>query len=112
MAEPQLHFYSNENNDVLVRKKCFENIDSLVKQGASEELVLNAIDVFLSEIPGAAQRYSLWSNAKCPCCKKEFPYRFKGDLKLRLEDFEIVLIDGCEIDTDDGVFLVEVNPVP
>ena len=111
MARPQLHFYASDNSDVLVRAEWFENIEALLQKGVPEPLILADIDSLLKGLPGAASKYSVWSNVKCPRCRNEFPYRFNGNLKLRLEDPTVILIDGCQLDTDEGVFLVEVNPV-
>lgn len=111
MAGPHLHFYANDNNDVLVRAEWFANIEALLQQGVPDPSVLAAIDTLLQGLPGAASKYSVWSNVKCPRCRNEFPYRFKGNLKLRLEDPAVILIDGCQLDTDEGVFSVEVDPV-
>lgn len=77
--------------------------------GATEAMLVNAIEDLL--IPATAERskYSLWSNVKCPHCHIEFPYRFRGNLALRLSDFSVVLVDGCQLDTDEGVFAVRVS---
>lgn len=111
MAGPHLHFYANDNNDVLIRAAWFTNIEALLRQGASDPSVLAAIDALLKGVSGAPQKYAVWSNVKCPHCRNEFPYRFKGNLKLRLEDSAVILIDGCLLDTDEGVFAVCVDPV-
>jgi hypothetical protein len=111
MGEPHLHFYANDNNDVLIRTAWFSGIDALLKQDAPDSSVLAAIGLLLNALPGASTKYAVWSNVKCPHCRSEFPYRFKGNLKLRLEDPSVILIDGCEIDTDAGVFVVDVNPL-
>ena len=34
--------------------------------------------------------------------------RFKGNLKLRLTDPAIILIDGCTVDSDQGTYVVDV----
>lgn len=109
MGEPYLHFYANDNNDVLIRTAWFSGIDALLKQDAPDSSVLAAIGLLLNALPGASTKYAVWSNVKCPHCRSEFPYRFKGNLKLRLEDPSVIFIDGCEIDTDAGVFVVDVN---
>jgi len=109
MAGPHLYFYANDNNDVLIRKAWFANIEVLLQKGTTDSLVLAAIDALLKGLPGALSKYSVWSNVKCPCCRSEFPYRFKENLKLRLEDSAVILIDGCQLDTDEGVFAVEIG---
>jgi hypothetical protein len=110
MSGAHLHFYANDNNDVLLRTDWFAHIRDLLKQGVSDAVVLAEIDILLASLPpSSAKKYSVWSNVKCPRCKNEFPYRFKGNLKLRLEDSGIILIDGCVLDSDSGVFLVEVS---
>lgn len=109
MAIPHVHFYANDTNDVLVRAEWSEKIESLLQAGAPDSSVLCAIDVLLAGIPDAQSKYAVWNNVKCPHCRSEFPYRFKGNLKLRLEDSTVILIDGCQLDTDDGVFAVRVN---
>lgn len=111
MAGPHLHFYANDNNDVVVRAAWFADVEALLQQGAPESSVLAAIDALLEGLPGASSKYAVWSNVKCPQCQNEFPYRFKGNLTLRLEDSAVILIDGCQLDTDEGVFAVEVDPV-
>lgn len=110
MSKPHVHFYANDNNDVLVRAKWFANIESLLQTDMPDPFVLSVIDSLLKGIPEADSKYSIWNNVKCPCCQNEFPYRFKGNLKLRLEDPAVILIDGCQLDTDEGVFSVEVDP--
>jgi hypothetical protein len=110
MAGPHLHFYVSDNNDVLVRATWFAGVDALLQQGAPESSVLAAIDSLLKGLPDAASKYAVWNNVKCQRCKNEFPYRFNGNLKLRLEDSAVILIDGCQLDTDEGVFVVEVGP--
>lgn len=109
MAGPHLHFYANDNNDVLVRAAWFAGVDALLQQGAAESSVLAAIDSLLKGLPNATSEYAVWNNVKCPRCQNEFPYRFKGNLKLRLEDSAVILIDGCQLDTDEGVFVIEVD---
>lgn len=111
MAGPHLHFYACDNNDVLIRAAWFQNIETLLRQGASDSSVLAAIDALLNGLSDASLKYSVWSNVKCPHCRSEFPYRFKGNLKLRVEDSAVILIDGCQLDTDEGVFVVAVDLV-
>jgi hypothetical protein len=111
MAGPHLHFYAKDSNDVVVRAAWFANIEAMLQQGAPDPAVLAAIDALLTGIPGAPSKYAVWSNVKCPHCRNEFPYRFKGNLKLRLEDSAVILIDGCQLDTDTGVFTVGVDPI-
>ncbi|MDQ0625876.1 hypothetical protein QFZ39_005151 [Paraburkholderia graminis] len=111
MSGPHLHFYANDNNDVLVRAAWFANIEAQLQQGTPDSSILAAIDALLKGLPGASSKYTVWSNVKCPHCRSEFPYRFKGNLKLRLEDSAVILIDGCQLDTDEGVFAVGVDPV-
>lgn len=112
MAGPHLHFYANTSNDVLVRAAWFSNIEKQLQQGVSDTSVLASIDELFAGLPGSSSKYSVWNNVKCPHCLSEFPYRFKGNLKLRLEDSGVILIDGCQLDTDEGVFVVKVDVVP
>lgn len=111
MAGPHLHFYATNSNDVLVRAAWHTNVDLLFQQGAPDSSVLAAVDALLKGLPGAFSKYSVWSNVKCPHCQSEFPYRFNGNLRLRLQDSDVILIDGCQLDSDGGVFIVEVEPV-
>jgi len=110
MSGSHLHFYANDSNDVLLRAGWFAHLNALVAQGVSDAVILAEIDILLASLPPAsANKYSVWSNVKCPNCKNEFPYRFKKNLKLRLEDTGVILIEGCVLDSDNGVFLVEVE---
>ena len=111
MAGPHLHFYAKDSNDVLVRAAWFGDVDALIQRGASEPSVLAAINALLKGLSDTPPKYAVWSNVKCPRCRKEFPYRFNGNLKLRLEDSAVILVDGCQLDTDEGVFAVEVAPI-
>lgn len=110
MSGPHLHFYANESNDVLLRSAWFPKIKNLLDEGALDPVVQSEIDLLLATLPPAmTQKYSVWSNVKCPRCKSEFPYRFKGSLKLRLEDSTVILIEGCMLDLDENIFVVEVD---
>jgi hypothetical protein len=110
MSGPHIHLYAVESNDVLIRKKWAECIESLFEKGLSDESVLSEIDTLLDGAGSLMkEKYSVASNVKCPVCKTEFPYRFKGNLKMRLDDQEVVLIDRCVIDSDSGIFVVEVE---
>jgi hypothetical protein len=110
MSGPNLHFYANENNDVLLRSAWFPRIKVLLDDGAPDQTVLSEIDMLLATLPpSSAAKYSVWSNVKCPKCRNEFPYRFKGNLTLRLEDPAVILIEGCVLDSDGSVFVVEVD---
>lgn len=108
MAGPNLHFYAKENNDVIVRSAWFSDIQAFVHKGAPDLSVLTEIDTLLSSVPDGA-KYSVWNNVKCPHCNFEFPYRFRENLRFRLEDPTVVLVDGCSLDTEEGVFVVEVD---
>lgn len=110
MCGPHLHFYANESNDVLLRTAWFPHIKAAFDQGDPDTIVEAEIDTFMASLPVvSAKKYSVWSNVKCPKCKNEFPYRFKGNLKLRLEDDAVILMDGSVLDTDDGIFEIEVR---
>jgi hypothetical protein len=110
MSGPHLHFYANESNDVLLRTAWFPQIKTLFDQGEPDTVVQAEIDMFMAGLPVvSAKKYSVWSNVKCPKCKNEFPYRFKGNLKLRLEDEAVILIDGSVLDADNGIFEIEVS---
>lgn len=112
MTGPHLHFYASASSDVLIRTAWFPGIKELLQRGASDSTVLACIDELLVKLPGGSSKYSVWNNVKCPHCLCEFPYRFKGNLKLRLEDSAVILIDGCQLDTDEGVFVVRVEAQP
>lgn len=109
MTAPNLHFYANENNDVLIRTAWFKSVEALFQQGIPDSSIHAAVDALLKTAPGPYGKYSVWNNVKCPYCRKEFPYRFKENLKLRLRDNEVILINGCKIDNDEGLFEVEVE---
>jgi hypothetical protein len=112
MGGPHLHFYANDNNDVLVRAAWYSDIEKLLRQDKLDDsFLLDKINTLLKGLPNTSSKYSVWSNIKCPHCRNEFPYRFKGNLRLRLEDPVIILINGCQLDTDKGVFIVKVDNV-
>ena len=98
---------------MLIRGSWVNQLQELLQGGATDSDVVDAINHLLKVMPSAVvAKYSIWNNVKCPKCGMEFPYRFRGNLKMRLDDQEVVLIDGCTIDSDDGVFVINVvlNP--
>jgi DNA-directed RNA polymerase subunit RPC12/RpoP len=108
MSGPHLYFYAENGKDVLVRKDWFYEIDSAMENGASDASIEEAVGILLRSIPDQSKGYALWNNVKCPRCKYEFPYAFHRNLSLRLTDFKVILIDGCEVDFDKGKYIVEV----
>lgn len=106
---PHLHFYANDNNDVLLHTAWAKSTEILFQLGMPESSVLGAINALLMTLPGASSKYAVWNYVKCPSCRREFPYWFKGNLKLRLEDPAVILVDGCQLDSDGEVFVVEVD---
>ena len=105
-----MHFYATESNDVLIRTSLVDIVSEALKNGASDSVLTDQIDDLLKNMPSlTGAKYSVWSNVKCPKCRLEFPYRFTGNLKVRLSDQEVVLIDGCTVDSDEGIFLIEVS---
>lgn len=108
-----MHFYAKDSNDVLLRAGWFAQIKTLMEQDTPDSVILAEIDILLATLPlSSAKKYSVWSNVKCPKCRNEFPYRFKENLKLRLEDTGVILIDGCVLDSDKGIFLVNIEKIP
>lgn len=112
MSGPHIHLYANDSNDVLIRTAWFSRIRTLMEKGAADPDVLDELGALMEglSLPLSA-KYSVWNNVKCPKCKVEFPYRFKGNLKVRLEDQEVILIDGCSVNSDSGFFIVNVESV-
>lgn len=109
MSGPHIHLYAQGNNDVLIRVGWVDRINWLIQTGATDYEVINELDRLLEDVPSSAvSKYSVWNNVKCPNCDTEFPYRFKGNVKMRLSDQEIVLVDGCTIDSDEGIFVIDV----
>lgn len=102
MSEPHVHFYANDSNDVLLRTSWFEEVSQALKSKEESE-IRGLIARLLETIPNGSLKYSVSSNVKCPHCLKEFPYRYKNNLKLRLEDSVVVLIGPCRLDTDHGM---------
>ncbi len=115
---PVPFFYSNENNDVLLRDGDIQKVrevhlrcnefPSLSKlKTLWEEILIDA-----PETPSGGT-FSLWSNVKCPHCKREMPYN-NGvrDLNVRIYDPKVVLIDGAIIWGDEPAksWRVKVNP--
>jgi endogenous inhibitor of DNA gyrase (YacG/DUF329 family) len=103
MSGPHVHFYANDSNDVLLRAAWFEEVSKALKSKEESE-IRGLIATLLETIPNGSSKYSVSSNVKCPHCLKEFSYRYKNNLKLRLEDPVVVLIDQCRLDTDHGMF--------
>lgn len=110
MSGPHIHLYANENNDVLIRAAWFSRIRALLEKGVTDSDMVDELDALMEGLSlPSSEKYFVWNNVKCPECKVEFPYRFKGNLKVRLEDQEVILIDGCLVNSDSGIFVVTVE---
>lgn len=108
-------FYSDGSNDVLFRTNDRNKIRELTAKGQpSVEQLASAWNEILKTAPPAPSggKFSLWANIKCPFCKTEFPYN-NGihDLRVRLYDPHVVLIDGAVVvgDTAAESWQVSVN---
>jgi len=102
---PTPFFYSDSSNDVLLRDTDIERVRQLFSKKNSptiEEMEALWKDI-LSEVPLPPNggRFTLWANVNCPSCKKQIPYN-NGirDLKVRLNDPKVVLIDGATVLND------------
>ena len=94
---------------VLMRADWALSVISTIESRASDLEIESLCEKFLaSSVCDVNKNYAIWNNVKCPKCKVEFPYRFKGNLKLRLTDPAIILIDGCTVDSDQGTYVVDV----
>jgi hypothetical protein len=107
MSGPHLYFYADNGKDLLIRTDWFYKIDSAMKSGASDASLEEAVNVLLRSVPDQTKGYALWNGVKCPKCKYEFPFRFHRNLNLRLTQFEVILIDGCEVDSDEGKYIMK-----
>lgn len=97
-------YYSDGSNDVLFRTNDRNKIRVLMSKGQpSVEQLASAWNEILKTAPPAPSggTFSLWANIKCPFCKTEFPYN-NGvkDLRVRLYDPHIVLIEGAVVVED------------
>ncbi len=109
MSLPLVYFYAASNNDVLMRADWALSVISTIESRASDLEIESLCEKFLaSSVCDVNKNFAIWNNVKCPKCKVEFPYRFKGNLKLRLTDPAIILIDGCTVDSDQGTYVVDV----
>lgn|SRR5450830_235459 len=110
MSGSHIHLYATENNDVVMREAWVIRINELMLQSVTDSEVIEEIGNLLDVIsPSLSEKYAVWNNVKCPKCRVEFPYRWKGNLKLRLEDRQVVLIDGCTLDSDNGICIVDIS---
>lgn len=110
MNAPVMYFYAEKNNDVLMRADWAQSVVTTIQSGASDLEVESLCKKFLSSsVSDENKKYAVWNNVKCPKCKTEFPYRFKGNLKIRLTEPEIILFDGCVVDSDQGLYVVDVT---
>jgi len=110
MSGPHVHLYAKESNDVVMREVWANRVNELIENGADDAEIIDEVKHLLDAIsPSLKEKYHVWNNVKCPKCSFEFPYRFKGNLKLRLEDMQVLLIDGCVLDSDAGICIVDVT---
>ena len=114
---PVPFFYSEGCNDVVLRKSDQKRVDSLpghlTLTGVTPELGRLWNDI-VDSLPEDTQggRFKLWSNIKCPTCKKEFPYNHGvKNLSVRIYEPEIILIDGANFlgDDDTSSYSIEVT---
>jgi hypothetical protein len=106
MSGRHVHFYALDSNDIIMREEWSDKLEELISSKSSDAEIENYFSKELLRLR-PEKRYSIWANVKCPNCNTEFPYRFVGNLKARLQDLAIILIDGCEIDTDAESFTVK-----
>jgi hypothetical protein len=109
MSAPHVYLYANDSNDVLLRTAWVDQIRQALKSKCGESELKGLIEKLLATVPDGLSKYSASSNVKCPHCFNEFPYRYKNNLMLRMEDPVVVLMDGCRVDTDYGIFDVELG---
>ncbi|MEA5115464.1 MAG: hypothetical protein VB050_15720 [Geobacteraceae bacterium] len=98
---PTPFFYSDSSNDVLLRKSDGEKVHEILE---NKKLLLAELEIIwkecLKDAPPALDggQFTLWANVKCPHCKKELPYNDGvKDLKVRIYDSRIILIDGAVV---------------
>jgi len=103
---PTPFFYSDSSNDVLLRKNDGEKVQKILE---NKNILLTELEIIwnecLRDAPPALDggHFTFWANVKCPHCKKELPYN-NGvkDLKVRIYDSRIILIDGAMVVGDNA----------
>lgn len=111
---PEPFFYSDCSNDVLLRKSDAQRMETGSPSESEPQRLVEYWDEVLrnAPVPPSGGKFSLWANIKCPHCEREFPYN-SGilDLRVRLHDPYIVLIDGAVVlgDTLDESWQVSVK---
>jgi hypothetical protein len=95
-------FYAEEGSDVLLRKEDELSVEKCFMQYGDSKPPLAVLEslwkTILESAPDAPNggRFALWSNIKCPHCRKEMPYNGGvKNLELRIYEPQIVLLDGA-----------------
>ncbi|MBL0349609.1 MAG: hypothetical protein IPP68_04450 [Elusimicrobia bacterium] len=111
---PTPFFYCDSCNDVLLRKSdkklvesrlAIKNIDVPGLEKLWEEIASNAPNC------GKGGRFTVWSNVRCPHCKKELPYNSGiKNSAVRINEMEIILVDGATVigDSSEDTWRVKV----
>jgi len=116
---PTPFFYSDESNDVLLRKSDEKKVQELFdeKQPNSKPTIVELESLWkkiLIDAPPAPNggRFSFWANVKCPHCDTEIPYNNGNrDLNVRINDSKIVLINDAIVvgDSEEDTWEIRVR---
>ena len=114
---PVPFFYSSSGIDLLMRRSDRARVDELYKStedsaGPSiQELKKLWLDILShSPEPPHGGVFSLWANLSCPHCNTEFPYnRGIKDVRVRIHDPAVVVVDGVTVVEDSGCYRVSVQ---
>ena len=90
-------FYSYDGKKILVSEKISKEIDAVLKFNSGdslEERINNLLKI------NGHMGFSIWNNVRCLSCGYEFPYRFKGNVKMRLGDSKAILVQGIQLIRD------------
>ena len=110
MLAPNLHFYAKGSNNILMRTEWGDRIRRLLDGGVSDFDLEVEVEMILKSLSDEQRlEFHLWNNVKCPKCNSEFPYSFKKNIRMRLSDELVVLIDESVLDADDGVSIIHVE---
>jgi len=112
---PRPFFYESVACDVLLRNSDERRVLNLEADHRPTDEELGRIwTVIAEQAPQAPSGgiFSLWANIHCPVCRREIPYNHGvRDMRVRLYDPYVVLMDGAHVVGDDEIYVMKVDPV-
>lgn len=97
--------YSTKGDSVLVSRAFKKTLDEMVF--ANDIQRLQFIQDFIStHYPD--ESFDILSNVQCTKCHYKFPYSYENNLQARLQDTQIVLLDGVKLVEDERTSIIHV----